>query len=205
MRSTAVLAMAGAAAALPSIPFTTFGTTLPVSKPHTLVSRQNGGLCSVVGNNQLPDSVQDIANNLASSIQCDNNAQTISGVPDVSSSGLKFSDIDFSTSGQSPLEFAINTFVQADNLADSNLAAFEAARDVYLATEAGIRSVGGDLSIRAPKFFLEMQVSRIQTAQGNPPSDAGSQVAHLAENVIKFSGTADKQFENQINELASST
>lgn len=74
--------------------------------------------------------------------------------------------------------------------------------NVYLATEAGIRSVGGSLAIKVPKFFLQMQVSRIQTAQGNPPTAAGSQVDHLRDKVTKNAAGEDQKLLDQVVALA---
>ncbi|KAI0449698.1 hypothetical protein F5B21DRAFT_33660 [Xylaria acuta] len=199
-----VLALASAAAALPKIPFITSYEIIPTLKAPVIVPRQQQA-CFVIGSETLPEETQEIADALASSVTCDDSATTLSGVPDVASSsspGLTFSSVDFSTSGQSPLAFALNTFFAADALADSNLAAFEAARDVYLATEAGIRSVGGDLAIKVPKFFLEFQVSRIQTAQGNPPTDAGLQVDHLLDKVLTNAAGEDQSLLDQVTALA---
>ncbi|TRX92073.1 hypothetical protein FHL15_006940 [Xylaria flabelliformis] len=198
MRSqiSSILVLASAATALPKIPFVTTYDKIP-----SVLPRQQQA-CFVIGSETLPAETQDVASTLASSITCDTSKTTLSGVPDVSSSGLTFSSVDFSTSGQSPLEFALNTFFTADTLADSNLAAFEAARDVYLATEAGIRSVGGNLAIKVPKFFLEFQGSRIQTAQGNPPTDAGLQVDHLLDKVLTNGAGEDQDLLDQVKTLA---
>ncbi|KAI0543882.1 hypothetical protein F4679DRAFT_590052 [Xylaria curta] len=190
-----ILALASAVSALPKIPFVTGYDKIP-----SVLPRQQA--CFVIGSETLPEETQGIADDLASSITCDTSKTTLSGVPDVSSNGLSFSAFDFSTSGQSPLEFALNTFNTADTLADSNLAAFEAARDVYLATEAGIRSVGGNLAIKVPKFFLEFQVSRIQTAQGNPPTAAGLQVDHLLDKVLTNGAGEDQDLLDQVKTLA---
>lgn len=73
---------------------------------------------------------------------------------------------------------------------------------MYLATEAGLRSVGGSLAIKVPKFFLEMQISRIQTAQGNPPTAAGLQVDHLRDKVINNAGGESQTLLDQVTQLA---
>ncbi|KAI0483435.1 hypothetical protein F4859DRAFT_399271 [Xylaria cf. heliscus] len=201
-QSLLALALASTASALPKIPFTTPYETIPTTDDTpVLLPRQQA--CFVIGSETLPAETQGIAEDLASSVTCDTSKTTLSGVPDVTSNGFTFSSIDFSTSGQSPLEFALNTFFAADVLADSNLAAFEAARDVYLATEAGIRSVGGNLAIKVPKFFLEFQVSRIQTAQGNPPTAAGLQVDHLRDKILTNGAGEDKSLLDQVTALAS--
>lgn len=57
---------------------------------------------------------------------------------------------------------------------------FEDRVNVYTATEAGIRSVGGNFNvIKVPKFFLAFQVSRIKNAQGVLGDAPGVQVEHL--------------------------
>ncbi|KAH8158677.1 hypothetical protein CIB48_g9566 [Xylaria polymorpha] len=198
--SLLALALASTGTALPTIPFTTPYETIPTLNSPAILPRQQA--CFVIGSETLPDETQQIAETLASSVTCDTSKTTLSGVPDVTSNGFTFSTIDFSTSGQSPLEFALNTFFAADTLADSNLSAFEAARDVYLATEAGIRSVGGNLAIKVPKFFLEFQVSRIQTAQGNPPTEAGLQVDHLLDKVLTNGAGEDQALLDQVTALA---
>ena len=76
---------------------------------------------------------------------------------------------------------------------------------MYLATEAGLRSEGGNLAIKVPKFFLEMQVSRIETAQGNPPTAAGLQVDHLRDKVTTNAAGEDKALLDQVIALAAET
>jgi len=62
--------------------------------------------------------------------------------------------------------------------------------------------VGGNLAIKVPKFFLEFQISRIQTAQGNPPTAAGLQVDHLLGKVVKNAGRESKAVLDQVAALA---
>ncbi len=180
----------------------------PPPKPESIaatVARQSKA-CFIVGDTTLPGEVSDVVATLKPSIQCDATNPTISGVPDVLSGDVNYSSVDFSKSDQSPLEFALGKFATAEasggKLADTDLELFQNELNVYLATEAGIRSVGGSLAIKAPKFFLQMQVSRIQTAQGNPPTAAGLQVDHLRDKVIKNASTKDKAFVDQVTKLA---
>ncbi|KAK1751513.1 hypothetical protein QBC47DRAFT_391989 [Echria macrotheca] len=165
-----------------------------------LSQRQNA--CFIIGNEVLPAETAAIVAQIQSRITCDNARKTISGVPDVSSGGVSFSSINFAASSQSPLEFALSKFATATPLASSDLATFQRQLDVYLATEAGIRSVGGNLAIKDPKFFLQFQVSRIQTAQGNPPAAAGQQVDHLLEKVIKNGPRESKASLDQVTALS---
>lgn len=191
MRATAssaltLLSILSAATALPTTDFTT----------------RQANACFVIGNTALPAEVADTVTAIESAVTCDNSATTISNVPDVSSGGATFSDIDFSKSSQTPLGFALQQFATADPLADTDLQTFQDNLNVYLATEAGIRSVGGNLAIKVPKFFLQMQVSRIQTAQGNPPAAAGQQVDHLRDKVTKNAAGESKALLDQVTALA---
>lgn len=47
-----------------------------------------------------------------------------------------------------------------------------------------------------------MQVSRIQTAQGNPPTAAGLQVDHLRDKVIKNAAQESQTLLDQVTKLA---
>lgn len=120
----------------------------------------------------------------------------------MSAGGVTFSSVNFADSSQTPLQFALTEFATKTPLASNALATFQDQLKVYLATEAGIRSVGGSLAIKVPKFFLEFQVSRIQTAQGNAPTDAGLQVDHLRDKVIKNAAGESQALLDQVTALA---
>jgi hypothetical protein len=140
--------------------------------------------------------------NIQGRITCNAAQKTLSNVPDVSSGGVSFSSVNFATSSQTALQFSLSKFATKSPLASNDLAAFEKQLDVYLATEAGIRSVGGNLAIKVPKFFLEFQISRIQTAQGNPPAAAGLQVDHLLGKVLKNAPGESKALLDQVTALS---
>ncbi len=106
------------------------------------------------------------------------------------------------TPTQTPLQFALSKFATKSPLASNDLATFQDELNVYLATEAGIRSVGGSLAIKVPKFFLEFQVSRIQTAQGNAPTNPSLDVDHLRDKVTKNAAGEDKALLDQVVALA---
>ncbi|KAI1141661.1 hypothetical protein F5Y05DRAFT_269235 [Hypoxylon sp. FL0543] len=198
-------ALAGTAAALPKIPFVASSAVIPLQNTNTaaLSARQSANqACFVIGSQTLPQETADIAAALASTVTCDKSATTIADVPDVTSGSTTFSSIDFSQSSQTPLQFALSQFATADPLADTDLQTFQDMLNVYQATEAGIRSVGGSLAIKVPKFFLEMQVSRIQTAQGNPPLAAGLQVDHLRDKVLKNAPKEAQSLLDQVTLLA---
>ncbi|KAK8113068.1 hypothetical protein PG984_013594 [Apiospora sp. TS-2023a] len=186
-------------------------TVIGASPPATSASvhaRQQKA-CFVVGTETLPKEVSDVAATLAGSITCNAKVKTLSGVPDVSTaSGVTFSSVDFSQSKtQTPLAFALDKFAtDPTSLAKTNLKQFQDMLDVYTATEAGIRSVGGNVAaLKIPKFFLAMQVSRIQTAQGNPPKGAGQQVDHLRDKVTKNAPKESKALVDQVVKLATQT
>ncbi|KAJ4301419.1 hypothetical protein N0V90_003511 [Kalmusia sp. IMI 367209] len=167
--------------------------------PTTLNRRQNA--CFIVGSTALPQETADIADAIASSVTC-GTSTTIGNVPDVTSNGVSFSDIDFSKSSSTPLQFALDNFATADPLASTDLNAFTTNLDLYQATEAGVRSEGGSLAIKEPKFFLAFQVARIKTAQGVAITDPGQTVEHLLGKVQKNAGSADQGLLTQVNALA---
>lgn len=195
---------AGFAVASPIIPFITPDAVVPLTKSPinapVLDSRQSA--CFVIGNTALPAEVTDSVTSIQSKITCSTSKTTISGVPDVTSGSVTFSSIDFSKSSQTPLQFALTKFATASTVAKSDLQTFQDQLNTYLATEAGIRSVGGSLAIKVPKFFLEYQVSRIQTAQGNPPTAAGLQVDHLRDKVLKNAAGESQTLLDQVTALA---
>lgn len=177
-----------------------FSLTVPIQR--TEFQTRQAQPCFIIGNVALPQETQDAANSLASNITCNSKATTISGVPDVSSGGTSFSSIDFATSGQSPLEFALEKFATTSPLAENDLAKFQNDANVYTATEVALRSIGGNLAIKAPKFFINFQIARIQTAQGNPPTDPSQTVEHLLGKVTKNASKADQQFLDQVTNLS---
>ena len=158
--------------------------------------------CFIIGNTALPKEVSDVAAAIQSRVTCSATAKTIQGVPDVTEGAVSFSSINFEGKG-SPLAFALDKFKTTEPLAQNDLKKFQAQLDVYTATEAGIRSVGGNVAaIKVPKFFLSMQVSRIQTAQGNPPKAAGLQVDHLRDKVTKNAPREAKKLLDEVATLA---
>ncbi|KAJ0161205.1 hypothetical protein CTA2_6610 [Colletotrichum tanaceti] len=173
-----------------------------LAAPH-LAPRQNA--CFVVGKSILPQEVSDAVTTLGNKVTCDTSKSTISGVPDVKAGGVKFSSINFADSSQTPLAFALEKFATKEPLASNDLAKFQDELDAYIATEAGIRSVAGSLGIKVPKFFLAMQVSRVKTAQGTPPTSAGQQVDHLRDKVLKNAAKEDKALLEKVTALAAKT
>ncbi|EOA83415.1 hypothetical protein ACJQWK_00087 [Exserohilum turcicum] len=162
--------------------------------------------CFVIGNTALPAEVTTAVAAIQDKVTCSTTAKTIDNVPDVTSGTQTFSKIDFSKSKQQPLEFALAQFKTATPLAKTDLATFQDALNVYTATEAGLRSVAGPIQgVKVPKFFLAMQISRIQTAQGNPPKAAGQQVDHLRDKVLKNAAGESKAFLDQVTKLATET
>ena len=187
--------------ALTALTFFLAGISPCTSHPTTNRLIRQASACFVVGTQTLPAEVANIVTDIQTDVTC-STSTTIGNVPDVTSGGSTFSSIDFSKSSQTPLEFALAQFATANPLADTDLQKFQDDLNVYLATEAGIRSEGGNLAIKVPKFFLQMQVSRIQTAQGNPPAAAGQQVDHLRDKVTKNAASEDKALLDQVVALA---
>jgi hypothetical protein len=136
-------------------------------------------------------------------VTCDTANPTIGGVPDVEVRGVKFSSINFEGSGQTPLTFALDRFATSDPLAENDLDKFQAELAVYVATEAALRSTGQNVNqIKIPKFFLELQVSRIGTAQGETIPEPGHQVDHLLGKVQQNAAGEDKALLDQVVALA---
>lgn len=165
------------------------------------MARQAGEACFVIGTKALPAEVATAVKAIQDTVTC-GTTTTIGKVPDVTSGAVTFSTIDFTKSKSNPLQFALDTFKTATPLASSDLKTFQDQLNVYVATEAGIRSEGGGLQIKVAKFFLSMQVSRIQTAQGTPPTAPGQQVTHLRDKVIKNAGKVDKALLDEVTRLA---
>ncbi|EHA57879.1 hypothetical protein MGG_05608 [Pyricularia oryzae 70-15] len=190
-----------------SIAAVVFGASSALASPlveRDLVERQAGaGACFVIGKTTLPKEVSDAAASIAPRVKCNAAVKTIDGVPDVIEGDVAFSKINFAESKQTPLAFALENFKTATPLASTDLKKFQAEADVYTATEAGIRSVGGNFApIKIPKFFLAMQISRIQTAQGNPPKAPGQDIDHLRDKVLKNSPRESKALLDQVTQLA---
>ncbi|TPX18606.1 uncharacterized protein E0L32_002463 [Thyridium curvatum] len=167
-----------------------------------VAERQAAKPCFVIGSTTLPKEVSAAGAALANTVTCSRTAKTLSGVPDVTAGTTSFSAIDFSKSKQSTLAFALDKFATASPLAGNDLKKFQNELDVYVATEVGIRSVGGNLAIKVPKFFLEFQVSRIRVAQGDTPKEPGLQVDHLRDKVLKNAANQDKALLDQVRQLA---
>lgn len=165
-----------------------------------LLARQSA--CFVVGKTALPAEVADAIPSLASAVTCDTSTTTISGVPDVVSNGVTFSSINFSKSKLTPLGFALSKFATASPLASSDLAKLQDQLNVYLATEAGVRSVGGSLAVKIPKFFLQFQMARINAAKGTPSSVPGQDVQHQLTKVLNNAAGESQTLRDQVSALA---
>lgn len=120
----------------------------------------------------------------------------------MTSGSVSFSSINFAESGQSPLEFALSQFATTEPLADNDLQLFQDEANTYLATEAGLRSVGGSLAIKVPKFFLQFQIARIQQAQGVQSDVPGLTVEHQLEKVLKNAAGEDQGLLDEVSNLA---
>ncbi|EPS36635.1 hypothetical protein H072_9860 [Dactylellina haptotyla CBS 200.50] len=171
--------------------------SLPVT---SLVSRQSP--CFIIGTTALPAETQDIVDALASTITCDNSVRPLQGIPDTISGGVKFSSISFTNSKSQPLDFALQTFSTPSPPSSADLTLFTNRLNNYLAQEAGVRSIGGNLAIKAPKFFLAFQVARIKTSQGITITDPGQTVEHLLGKVIKNAGRVSQATLDEVNRLA---
>ncbi|CAE7189273.1 hypothetical protein CFE70_006921 [Pyrenophora teres f. teres 0-1] len=189
---TTITLLSGLAAAMPQ--------AMP---PSMIFARQAAGAaCFVIGKETLPAETAAVVDQIKSKVTCSTTVKTVENVPDVTSGSQTFSNIDFTKSGKTPLAFALETFNTAEPLDDSNDVAFQDALNVYLATEAGVRSVGGSLAIKVPKFFIDFQMARIMTARGTPPTDPAKTVEHLKDKVLSNAAGEDKALLDQVSKLA---
>lgn len=101
-----------------------------------------------------------------------------------------------------PLEFALSEFATTEPLADNDLSKFEAQENVYLATEDGIRSVGGNLAIKDIRFFIAFQIVRIKNAQGVELTDAAGQIEHLLGKVLKNGSDESQDTRDKVTALS---
>ncbi|KAK6537477.1 hypothetical protein TWF694_011662 [Orbilia ellipsospora] len=159
-------------------------------------------LCSIIGKTALPAETQEAADAIASVVTCNTALRPLQGIPDTISGGIKFSSINFAASKLTPLDFALQTFSTPTPPRSASLTTFQNQLNVYVAQEAGIRSINGNLAIKAPKFFLEFQIARIKTSQGQTITDPGQTVEHLLGKVIKNAGRVSQATIDAVNKLA---
>jgi hypothetical protein len=70
------------------------------------------------------------------------------------------------------------------------------------AAEVALRSTGGSLAIKDPKFFLAFQIARIKTAQGVTITNTGQKVQHLLGKVINNAGSEDQATKDKVTALS---
>ncbi|EGY23373.1 hypothetical protein VD0002_g3027 [Verticillium dahliae] len=192
-----------------SIAIVAASASVALAAPSWSLFRRQANACFITGTTALPAIVEEDVAGFQDLVTCDAGTTTIQGIPDVQAGNVKFSSVNFADAaagGVSPLQFALDTFATTEPLADNDLNTFTNQLVVYLATEAGIRSNGGDVGqIKIPKFFLEMQVSRIRVAQGDTPAEAGLQVDHLRDKVLTNGAAEDQALKDQVTQLAAQT
>jgi len=139
-----------------------------LSAPLSFLKRANP--CFVTGSVALPAEVAAGLPALESAVTCNAKIQVATGVPDIISGGIAYSSIDFQKSSASPLGFALATFKTPTDPATADLATLQNQLNDYLALEAGVRSQPNSSALLAklkgPKFFLQFQIARVQTANG---------------------------------------
>ncbi|KIJ56374.1 hypothetical protein M422DRAFT_57700 [Sphaerobolus stellatus SS14] len=161
--------------------------------------------CFVTGNVTLPAEVADGLPALEKVITCSNAVRVVSGAPDVTSGGISFSSVDFSKFSKSPVGFALSKFTTPTDPAKVNLALLQNQLNIYLAVEAGLRSQPNSIAavakVKDPKFFLQFQIARVKTAQGQTLSVQDS-VQHQLEKVLNNAVGASAAEKAQVNALA---
>nr|GAT47825.1 predicted protein [Mycena chlorophos] len=186
-----------------------------LSAPLSFFRRANP--CFVTGSVALPAEVAEGLPALeAAPVTCNSNIQVAPGVPDISSGGIEYSTIDFQKSSLSA------TFKTPSNPETADLDTLQNQLNDYLALEAGVRvsslspittefklgalqSQSGSSALldelKGPKFFLQFQIARVQTAQGVTLDDADT-VSHQLEKVLANAVGATASEIAQVNALA---
>ncbi|KAF7310780.1 hypothetical protein HMN09_00621000 [Mycena chlorophos] len=175
-----------------------------LSAPLSFFRRANP--CFVTGSVALPAEVAEGLPALeAAPVTCNSNIQVAPGVPDIYSGGIEYSTIDFQKSSLSPVGFALATFKTPSNPETADLDTLQNQLNDYLALEAGVRSQPGSSALldelKGPKFFLQFQIARVQTAQGVTLDDADT-VSHQLEKVLANAVGATASEIAQVNALA---
>ncbi|KAF8160407.1 hypothetical protein BJ912DRAFT_1008167 [Pholiota molesta] len=171
--------------------------------PLDIHAKRQTTACFTPGTTALPAEVATGIPALVKAVTC-TTGSSVTGVPDVASGGIDFKTIDFQTSTQSPLGFALKTFATPADPTTADLATLQNQLNDYLAVEAGVRSNGGGAilnPVKSVKFFLQFQVARVQTAQGVTLGVADT-VAHQLGKVIKNAVGASASEIAQVNALA---
>ncbi|KIK58303.1 hypothetical protein GYMLUDRAFT_75054 [Collybiopsis luxurians FD-317 M1] len=162
--------------------------------------------CFVTGSVALPAEVSDgLAALEAAPVTCNNAVQVAPGVPDVTSGGIVYSSIDFQKSSLSPVGFALQTFTTPADPADADLTTLQNQLNDYLALEAGVRSQPNSSALLAklkgPKFFLQFQIGRVNTANG-VQLDVADTVDHQLTKVLNNAVGATPDELAQVKALA---
>ncbi|KAJ7293427.1 hypothetical protein C8J57DRAFT_1269023 [Mycena rebaudengoi] len=160
--------------------------------------------CFVTGSIALPAEVASGLDSL-SAVTCNAKVEVAPGVPDIISGGVAYSTIDFQKSSSSPLGFALATFATPADPATADLELLQNQLNDYLALEAGTRSQPNSAALLAklkvPKFFLQFQIARVQTAKGVKLGVADT-VEHQLEKVTKNAAGSPAAEIAQVNALA---
>ncbi|KAF5336617.1 hypothetical protein D9611_006672 [Ephemerocybe angulata] len=176
-----------------------------LAAPHEEIAKRQTTACFLKGTTALPAEVADGVAALAKAVTC-SAGNSVTGVPAVSSGGIAFSSIDFQKSTKSPLGFALETFKTPTNPSTANLATLQDQLNDYLAVEAGIRSLSSTnsallTSVKSVKFFIQYQMARVRTAQGEKLGAADT-VEHQLGKVTKNAIKATAAEIAQVNALA---
>ncbi|KAF7339599.1 hypothetical protein MSAN_02174400 [Mycena sanguinolenta] len=177
-------------------------TAIAIPLP-SLLKRANA--CFVTGSVALPAEVAAGVPALEQAVTCNTKIQVAPGVPDITSGGIAYSTIDFQKSSLSPIGFALATFPTPTDPATADLTTLQNQLNDYLALEAGVRSQPDSSALLAklkgPKFFLQFQIARVQTANG-VTLDAADTVDHQLEKVTANAVGATASELAQVNALA---
>ncbi|TFL02801.1 hypothetical protein BDV98DRAFT_564854 [Pterulicium gracile] len=168
------------------------------------LKRRQAQACFLPGRVALPAEVERGIPALAQVVTC-GNGNVLSSVPDVSSGSATFSALNFQDSNKSLLGFALETFPLPANPSEVDVTRIQDALNVYIATEAGLRSLSSTRSlldqVKVPKFFLQFQMARALASQGVALGGLTS-VEHQLGKVVKNQRGSSAAELAQLNALA---
>lgn len=125
-------------------------------------------------------------------------------MPDVHTSGLSFSNIFFTFSPTTPLQFAIDSFTPPDTISLDTLGTWQQYLDLFTATEIGVRSEDGNLdTVMVVRLFLDIQVARIKRRlghEGDPRKGRSIEelIGELADEVLRSTYVRDRRLLKEI-------
>lgn len=93
-------------------------------------------------------------------------------------------------------------FATREPLASNALSSFQDQLDVYLATEAGLASLGKEMESDVPILFLHFQMARIRRAQRGKEVSGGMSVDQTLSAIVAHAVGEDQELIDELRDLA---